>query len=854
MKAADAASDAEKSSTQAEPEILHLVVELDRGRILSITERVEKRGIGNFLQAHSKLLAAMLIDWASQARWLYFEQLQILLGSDQSPKPPWLDSLHKIARYRSAIKSMVKFAAKEPEVFVGIHIRDIKAPNSRPFSLSNEKAPLLAAVKNLVKEDPATTMEQLEKHLGTQDVEDHVLIWRTPFLKAYLHHVALEPTIMSDEIAKLKSKIKYLESEIRELLKGSFRFFPKLPPEIRHMIWNLLLPGPRVIKIYRDACNRLAYHSLPRPVLMHTNQDSRQYALKFLSPLLTTGPAQYINRERDILSFEFSFECEEDQLAIQPQIIGIPMDIIFPKALQQDLFSDSRIGTVLLFKTVLEDHQVFGDRLPKVQALDARIRLCSHRAISCSLSCYGTPTVDRGSHGRARNGQNGAIEWLLQHKAKDTLNQADLRGHTPSIVALLNRQLSTANFLVENGAKVNILIEETEAWRWAVGGQEWRMDMCCIPAEAFKSGKSGKKYTTLEGEVTVYAFAENGTQTAITVEMVRDVAAGKCTVAAELYKQGAGSLTRLELNDDRTFRIMELLLEQLGKEATITEEVVQAAAGNDRSGEEMMKLLLDKRGAGFKITEEVVEAAATNNESGEVMKLLLDERGGDFKITESIVQAATGNGRSGEEVMKLLLNKPGVDFKITESIVKAAATNDESGEEVMKLLLGGQATVEVTEQMVKTAVGTFDKDMMKMLLDKGGADFKITEGVANVAAGNGGSGEEVPCGEDTTGLQSPDTLRSSQDLMLNHTFDFSTAEYAPVPVLYNTSFSPIFDSTLFIKAPSSLDRSKGWRNASAPNETPRPGLDRNHRAAKFLRRGPPQEEVSSRMRRRCMGE
>jgi hypothetical protein len=207
LKLSDAACDAEKSSTQAEPEILRLVVELDRGRILSIAERAEKRGIRNFLrEAHSRLLAgqvkpdtwakpglrlwlescpftaeslqtcspvsmAMLIDWASQARWLYSEQLQSLLGLDDTQKPPWLDSLHKIARYHSAIKSMVKLAAKQPGVFSGIHIREIKAPNSRQFSLFSEKAPLLAAVKNLVREDSGTTMEQLEKHLGTQDVE-----------------------------------------------------------------------------------------------------------------------------------------------------------------------------------------------------------------------------------------------------------------------------------------------------------------------------------------------------------------------------------------------------------------------------------------------------------------------------------------------------------------------------------------------------------------------------------------------------------------------------------------------------------------------------------------------------------
>jgi OTT_1508-like deaminase len=207
LKVADAACDAEKSSTEAEPEILCLVVELDRGRILSIAEKVEKSGIRNFLRkAHYRLLAgqvkletnaepglrlwlescpftaaspqpwspatmAMLIDWASQARWLYSEQLQSLLRLEDTQKPPWLDSLHKIARYRSAIKSMVKLAAKQPEVLASIHIREVKAPNSRPFSLSNEKAPLLAAVKSLVREDLEMTMEQLEKHLGTQDVE-----------------------------------------------------------------------------------------------------------------------------------------------------------------------------------------------------------------------------------------------------------------------------------------------------------------------------------------------------------------------------------------------------------------------------------------------------------------------------------------------------------------------------------------------------------------------------------------------------------------------------------------------------------------------------------------------------------
>ena len=209
LKVANAGGDEEKSSTQAEPEILRLVVELDRDRIVSFAQRVEKRGIRDFLrETHSRLRAgqvkpetwakpgsrlwldrcpfmaaslqtwtpatvARLIEWASQARWLYSEQLQSLLRLEHTQKPPWLDTLHKIARYHSAIKSMVKLAVKQPEVFAGIQIREVTAPNPRPFSLSrNDEAPLLAAVKNLVKEDSRMTMEQLERHLGTQDVEE----------------------------------------------------------------------------------------------------------------------------------------------------------------------------------------------------------------------------------------------------------------------------------------------------------------------------------------------------------------------------------------------------------------------------------------------------------------------------------------------------------------------------------------------------------------------------------------------------------------------------------------------------------------------------------------------------------
>ncbi|KAF9775578.1 hypothetical protein IL306_006302 [Fusarium sp. DS 682] len=190
----------EKLSMQAEPEILQLVVELDKGRILSIAERIEKRGIRKFLRETksrsvptekfrlwlekcpftaspipvkdwSHATTANFIHWASEARWNYAEQLQNTRGLKQQENLSCLDALHKAARYRSAIKSMVKFAVKEPGTFVKILIKDITAPKPRPFKFPRDKAPLLTVVRRLVGKDTSSIMEQLEKHLGAQDVE-----------------------------------------------------------------------------------------------------------------------------------------------------------------------------------------------------------------------------------------------------------------------------------------------------------------------------------------------------------------------------------------------------------------------------------------------------------------------------------------------------------------------------------------------------------------------------------------------------------------------------------------------------------------------------------------------------------
>lgn len=81
-----------------------------------------------------------------------------------------------------------------------------------------------------------------------------------------------------------------------------------------------------------------------------------------------------------------------------------------------------------------------------------------------------------------------------------------------------------------------------------------------------------------------------------------------------------------------------MLLERRSDTAHITEEVLKAAASNERSGEDVMELLPDKRGEEVLITEEVPKAAARNEYWGHKMvALLLGWGGGAIQVTEEVL-------------------------------------------------------------------------------------------------------------------------------------------------------------------------------------------------------------------------
>ncbi|QVM13334.1 hypothetical protein D8B26_007942 [Coccidioides posadasii str. Silveira] len=193
------------------------------------------------------------------------------------------------------------------------------------------------------------------------------------------------------------------------------------------------------------------------------------------------------------------------------------------------------------------------------------------------------------------------------------------------------------------------------------------------------------------------------------------------------------------------YSMMNLLLDQRGADIIITEEVLKAAAGNEKSGKEMMALLLNQQDAHIKITEEVLKAAAGNEKSGkEMMALLLNQQDAHIKITEEVVKAAARNWHSGKEVMVLLLNQPEVNIKITQEMVTTIATT--FNKDGMALLLNQQeADVEITEEMVKAAARNWHsvKEVMALIFNQQEADVEITEEMVKAAARNWHSGKEV---------------------------------------------------------------------------------------------------------------
>lgn len=102
--------------------------------------------------------------------------------------------------------------------------------------------------------------------------------------------------------------------------EDTIEYFPQLPIELRHMIWKLLLPGPRTVVIKlaknpkpkppgrgkkaREYKNTIYVVISNLPMLLHICRESRQLGLKPYEPILRcriSGMPAYFDFSQDAL-------------------------------------------------------------------------------------------------------------------------------------------------------------------------------------------------------------------------------------------------------------------------------------------------------------------------------------------------------------------------------------------------------------------------------------------------------------------------------------------------------------------------------------------------------------------------
>ncbi|GFF75827.1 vegetative incompatibility protein HET-E-1 [Aspergillus udagawae] len=358
-------------------------------------------------------------------------------------------------------------------------------------------------------------------------------------------------------------------------------------------------------------------------------------------------------------------------------------------------------------------------------------------------------------HAAARWGIDRLISWGCDDSNDGVLIDRDFRtpnGVTPLEEGARHGKIYTVGTLLSYMSEKEIIHQRVieAAARTSENGRdimalllERRGDQIQITEDVVKA--AARNWSSGE-DIIILLLEQRGDQIQITEDVVKAAAdnwiSGKDIMALLLDRQGDQvHLTKKVVATiikqfDKS--VVALLIDQQAYQIQITEDILKAAAGNERSGKDIMTLLLEQRGDQIQITEGVVKAAADNWRSGkDIIALLLEQCEDQIQITEDVVKAAAGNRSSGEDIIILLLKQQGKQIHITEGILKAAAGNESSGKDIITLLLKQREDqIHITEGILKAAAGnkSSGKDIITLLLKQRGDQIQITEGVVKAAA------------------------------------------------------------------------------------------------------------------------
>ncbi|XXH05470.1 hypothetical protein Hte_011897 [Hypoxylon texense] len=267
-------------------------------------------------------------------------------------------------------------------------------------------------------------------------------------------------------------------------------------------------------------------------------------------------------------------------------------------------------------------------------------------------------------HELASNGKDAAIICLCKHGAR--INDTNREGYTPLIAALLNSRRHkfdrqrTAELLIGNGARLDVIMQGERAWRWALREGE-------LACAEFLLNHDGTKWGIfVDLELRYPSLSTNMAVGDVRSKIVRMRvfdAAGKeielsmgiaCEFAAGKYEMGVNCLDfgdQTSIVCEKPFKFLNGIMDELPAEVAMPAELLVNAA-TSQYGMDALLLLLD-RPEEVMITDEVVNLVLekVSVENVRVFRQLLARRA---PITEEMLRRAAVRYNYSEELSTLL--------------------------------------------------------------------------------------------------------------------------------------------------------------------------------------------------------
>ena len=170
------------------------------------------------------------------------------------------------------------------------------------------------------------------------------------------------------------------------------------------------------------------------------------------------------------------------------------------------------------------------------------------------------------------------------------------------------------------------------------------------------------------------------------------------------------------------------------RENPLTENDMQRMSSDSENGLALVKTALDRKQPGFIVSEQVIKAAASNERYAvEILKLLMENGGSNIAITEEIVCAAAGNTLAAVEY---LFQFPERSFPTLDNCLLAAVSHDED-EHATKMcanIVKQFPGVQVSSRVLEAACTKLK--VMQVLLDQPRDHLPIQEIIRKIAGGD----------------------------------------------------------------------------------------------------------------------